>query len=55
MPRMDGNIYPSIKDIVINQNGVEKLLSKLIDTKKACGPDIIPNIVLKEWAKELQQ
>ena len=49
---MDGEKYPGMKDINIETHGVEKLL-KNINTKKACGPDMISNLVLKEYASEI--
>ena len=41
-----------IHDLHISVAGVEKLLSNL-DINKAVGPDLIPNIVLKECATDL--
>ena len=43
---------PDIDQIVVSQDGVQKLLQD-IKTEKATGPDSIPNLVLKECAKEL--
>ncbi len=44
--------FPAIHDLVIDPIGVAKLLGN-INPKKACGPDGIPCIVLKELALEL--
>ena len=52
LPEMESAKYPVMKDINIEPHGVKKLL-KNINTKKACGPDMISNIVLKECANEL--
>ena len=52
LPEMKGVKYESMKDINIETHGIEKLL-KNINTKKACGPDMISNSVLKECAKEI--
>ena len=41
-----------IQDLNISIAGVEKLLSN-ININKAAGPDLIPNIVLKECATDL--
>ena len=49
---MQSEKYPDMTNINIETQGVEKLL-KNINTKKACGPDMISNIVLKECASEL--
>jgi hypothetical protein len=46
--------YPTIKDLHIRQEGVEKLL-KSIQVGKAPGPDSIPNRLLKECASELAE
>ena len=43
---------PDIEQIIISQDGVTKLLQD-IKTEKATGPDSIPNLVLKECAKEI--
>ena len=44
--------HPIMPDIVINVNGVEKLLTNL-NVKKAAGPDGIPPRLLKMVAKEI--
>ena len=49
---MESAKYPGMNDINIESHGDKKLL-KNINTKKACGPDMISNIVLKECANEL--
>jgi len=41
--------YPHIKGITINKAGIVKLL-KEINPAKACGPDAIPNMLLKNCA-----
>ena len=41
-----------IKPIIINQEGLEKLLSK-VNPSKSSGPDNIPNRILKECAVQL--
>ena len=52
MPNMSNRTIPKMDEIVIDSNGVEKLLSNL-KTFKSVGPDSIPNLVLKSCAKEL--
>ena len=52
MPTVNKYIKDSITSIKIDKDGVEKLLSK-IKPHKACGPDQIPNMVLKNCAKTL--
>ena len=52
LPEMESAKYPGMNDINIEPHGVKKLL-KNINTKKACGPDMISNIVLKECANEI--
>ena len=44
--------YPDIDDLEVTEKGVCKLLQG-IDVKKAVGPDSIPNIVLRKYAKEI--
>ena len=44
--------YPDIDNLVVTEDGVRKLLQN-INTSKAAGPDLIPNIVLKQCAKEI--
>ena len=51
IPTLDEN-YPNINNIKIGTEGVKKLLQKL-NTKKAAGPDNLPNHVLKELASEI--
>ena len=43
--------YPAIDDLVVTDDEIYKLLQKIV-TKKAVGPDCLPNIVLKQCAKE---
>ena len=52
IPNMSINQYPTISDLVIDVNGVEKLLRN-IDVKKASGPDGIPSQVLRDLSNEL--
>lgn len=49
IPEMEGGKAPSIPDVIVDANGVCKLLQKL-QISKACGPDGIKNILLKELA-----
>ena len=44
--------YPAIDNLVSNEERVSKLLQN-INITKAVGPDLIPNIVLKQCAKEI--
>jgi hypothetical protein len=52
IPTPDGNPYPSMPEIFIEEAGVRKLLQQ-INPSKAPGPDGIPARVLKECADEL--
>ena len=52
MPKLFGPNYPTIDPLIINQNGVEKLLSGL-NPSKAAGPDQIPCRILKELCVDL--
>ena len=52
IPKPSGTPYPSMPDISINNEGVEKLLKKL-NPNKACGPDSITGRVLKDLAEEI--
>lgn len=52
LPEIAEQSYPSIPELNITVEGVYKLLSQL-NTKKASGPDNIPNMMLKTCAKEL--
>jgi hypothetical protein len=45
--------YPSMPEITVTANGIEKLLSKL-DPSKATGPDEISSRILKQYAHEFQ-
>ena len=45
IPCLDGQPYPSMPDITVTKEGVEKLLKK-INPNKACGPDMIPARIL---------
>jgi hypothetical protein len=52
MPDMDGEPFPPLDKLVIDLDGVKKLLQD-IDTKKACGPDGILSQSLKTLSPEL--
>jgi len=52
IPRVEGQSYPDIDQLQLNQEGVAKLLS-LLDANKASGPDNIPCRILKELALEI--
>ena len=49
MPTLAESNYPDMPEIEITLNGVVSLLQKL-KPFKACGPDQIPNRILKEVA-----
>ena len=49
---IEGPSIPPISDIVFVNDGVVKLLQTL-NTRKACGPDLISCKILKELAVEL--
>ena len=51
-PHLDPPQHPIISDININTAGVCKLL-KAINPHKVCGPDQIPNVILKNCADTL--
>ena len=46
---MKGAPFPTLDQFTIDTNGVAKLL-KILNPAKACGPDRIPNIILKTCA-----
>jgi len=52
IPEPSGPSYPSLLDVKVTVDGVRTLLCKL-NPRKACGPDQIPNRVLKEAASEI--
>jgi hypothetical protein len=52
LPTLPQSNYPSISDIIINIEGIEKLLRN-INISKASGPDNIPNWILKNCAHEI--
>ena len=52
LPTMSAKCKTNISPLHINSNGVEKLLSS-INVKKSTGPDSIPNIILKDCAKQI--
>ena len=49
---LDGNPFPSMKNIQVTNEGITKLLQKL-NPGKASGPDLLPARILKELAVEL--
>ena len=51
MPKLGDTTAPTIGDLKITTKGVEKQLSTL-NINKASGPDQIPNIFIKQTAKE---
>jgi hypothetical protein len=51
IPNMEGTPFPTIDELVIIKEGVQKLLHD-INTRKASGPDGIPSHVLKELSEE---
>ena len=52
LPQVGKRVTESASEIKVDQSGVEKLLAK-IQPHKACGPDEIPNLVLKMCSKTL--
>ena len=50
--RAEGPSYPPIPELIIREEGIEKLLSGL-NPSKASGPDQVPARLLKELSKEL--
>ena len=52
MPHMEKQYRHKLPDLTIKTEGVEKLLKNIV-TSKACGPDNIPNIILKNCAVQL--
>ena len=52
IPCLDRQPYPSMPDITVTREGVEKLLKK-INPSKACGPDMIPARILRDMAEEI--
>ena len=52
IPCLDGQPYPSMPDIKVTKEGVEKLLKK-INPSKACEPDMIPAWILRDMADEI--
>ena len=46
MPHTEKQYRHKLPDLTIKTEGVEKLLKNIV-TSKACGPDNIPNIILK--------
>ena len=49
LPKMKGAPFPTLDQLTIDTNGVAKLLKNL-NPGKACGPDGIPNMILKTCA-----
>ena len=52
MPALDNDSYPSMPEVTVSTQGVQKLLSKL-QPNKATGPNDLPARVLKEFAVEI--
>ena len=52
IPCLDGQPYPSMPDITVTKDGVEKLLKK-INPSKARGTDMITARILRDMAKEI--
>ena len=52
MPSLDNDSYPSMPEVTVSTQGVQKLLSKL-QPNKATGPDDLAARVLKEFAVEI--
>ena len=52
MPKLEGPPTTPMNNIEITQSGITKLLSEL-NVDKAPGPDELPNLLLKNAAKEI--
>ena len=52
MPHMEKQYRHKLPDLTIKTEGVENFLKNIV-TSKACGPDNIPNIILKNCAAQL--
>ena len=52
MPKLEGPPTTPMNNIEIRQSGITKLLSEL-NVDKAPGPDELPNLLLKNAAKEM--
>ena len=52
MPHMEKQYRHKLPDLTIKTEGVEKLLKNIV-TFKACGPDNIPSIIVKNCAVQL--
>lgn len=52
LPTLPQSNYPSISDIIINIEGIEKLLEN-INISKASGPDNFPNWILNNCAYKI--
>ena len=52
IPCLDRQPYPSMPDITLTKEGVEKLLKKINPTK-ACGPDMITARILWDMTEEI--
>ena len=50
---MEKQYRHKLPDLTIKTEGVEKLLKNIV-TSKACGPDNIPNIILKNCAVQFK-
>ena len=53
MPSMTTKCKTNSSPLNINPNGTEKLLAS-INVNKSTGPDSIPNIILKDFAKQIE-
>ena len=52
VPSPSGRPYQSMEEITVTKQGVRKLLQK-INSRKTCGPDMIPARILKDLAEEV--
>ena len=52
MPKLEGPPTSDMDNIEITQSGITKLLSEL-NADKAPGPHVLPNLILKNAAKEI--
>ena len=52
MPKLEGPPTSDMDNIKITQSGITKLLSEL-NADKAPGPHVLPNLLLKNAAKEI--
>ena len=52
VPEPEGEPYPQMEDLLVSEEGLEKLLHRS-NPHKASGPDMIPARLLKECCNEL--